>query len=126
MTGHVCKNKVLKLLYVEEATKEEEKKKDDEEEEIVWEAIMKSLHLYSMAGLSSKCSFMLKGVMGILEVLVLVDCGATHNFVSKKLVEAQNLTVEDTSPCWVKIGNGQKIMIRGVCVKGWNSLYRDC
>lgn len=82
---------------------------------MMWEATMKSLRLYSIAGLSSKFSFMLKGLMGILEVLVLVDYSATHNFVSKKLVASQGLTVEDTSPCWVKIGNGQRIMIRGVC-----------
>lgn len=32
-----------------------------------------------------------------------------------KPVAANNLMVEDTPPCWVKIGNGQRVMTRGVC-----------
>lgn len=87
----------------------------EEEEEIVWEAQFKSLNLFSMAGLTSKKSFMLWGGLKRQKVLVLIDSGASHNFVSKRLVDKLKLETEDTPPYWVKVGNGQRIMTRGVC-----------
>lgn len=112
--GHVCKNKWLRLLYIEEA-QEGDNIEQKEEEEIVWEANLKSLNLQSMAGLTSKSSFMMRARLGDIEVIVLVDCGARHNFISVKLVAARKLMVEDTPPCSVKVGNGKRILTRGVC-----------
>lgn len=59
-----------------------------------------------MVGLTSKNSFMLWDEVHKHEVLVLIDCGATHNLMSTKLVAAKNLQVEDTPPYRVEDGNG--------------------
>ena len=34
---------------------------------------------------------------GTMKVIVLIDCGATHNFISEKLVSMLQLPIKDTS-----------------------------
>lgn len=46
-------------------------------------------------------------------MLTLVDCGATSNFISNKLVEELSLKVEDTPKYAVEVGNGAQEKNRG-------------
>lgn len=69
----------------------------------------------SKEGLTSNRSFKIIGTIGGVEVLVLVDCGASSNFISKKLVEKLQLTVTETGEFEVEVGNGEKVKNRGVC-----------
>nr|KYP45086.1 Transposon Ty3-G Gag-Pol polyprotein [Cajanus cajan] len=119
-------NKMLKIMIVEDDEIGEEG--DREKEEIVWEVQFKSLTLCSMAGLTSKKSFMMWGEILENKVLVLVDSGATHNFISTKLVENLRLSVEPTIPYYVKVGGGQRIKTNGVCkglqMKMQNMLFK--
>nr|KYP47302.1 hypothetical protein KK1_031095 [Cajanus cajan] len=62
------------------------------------------------------------------KVLLLVNSGATHNFISAKLVENLRLPVEPTIPYYVKDGGGQRIKTSGVCkglqMKMQNMLFK--
>ncbi|KAJ1415697.1 Aspartic peptidase, active site [Sesbania bispinosa] len=57
----------------------------------------------------------LKGKINGVPVLILVDSGATHNFISKKLVAAIEWPVEDTKKMNNKLGDGHKTEARGKC-----------
>jgi predicted aspartyl protease len=50
-----------------------------------------------------------------VEVLILVDSGATHNFVSQKLAHQMDWTIENTPQMKVKLGNGVQVATQGVC-----------
>lgn len=47
--------------------------------------------------------------------MILVNSGATHNLISRKLVVALGLRVEETHPMRIKIGNGYKATTQGTC-----------
>lgn len=49
------------------------------------------LALNTVVGFSTPRTMKLKGKINEKEVVVLVDCGATHNFISQKLVDSLNL-----------------------------------
>ncbi|KAL4019455.1 hypothetical protein IC575_018203 [Cucumis melo] len=51
------------------------------------------------------------------EVIVLIDCGATHNFVSEKLVKKLILPVKETSHYGVILGSGAAVQGKGICEK---------
>lgn len=46
--------------------------------------------------------------------MVLVDCGATSNFISKELMEELKLKVEDTPEYFVEVGIGAKVRNWGI------------
>ena len=54
---------------------------------------------------------MLRGV----DVLILVDCGASTNFISKTLVKQLNLKVNDTKGYEVEVGTSAKVQNRRIC-----------
>ncbi|KAA0054180.1 transposon Tf2-1 polyprotein isoform X1 [Cucumis melo var. makuwa] len=49
------------------------------------------------------------------EVVVLIDCGATHNFISNKLVTELKLSTKKTSHYGVILGSGTAIKGKGAC-----------
>jgi len=46
---------------------------------------------------------------------VLIDRGASHNFISVKLVKELRLEVTSANPYLVEVGDGHKIRCQGVC-----------
>ncbi|RDX72801.1 hypothetical protein CR513_47660, partial [Mucuna pruriens] len=73
---HVCKNNHYQAMILEEMI---ETQGDMEEETVV------QLALQSMAGLTPKRALKLWGTLGNRQVTVLIDSGATHNFISQKI-----------------------------------------
>ena len=53
-------------------------------------------------------------ISGIL-ILLLVDSGATHNFISRKLVEALGWTWEETKSMNILMGDGHTTETSGMC-----------
>lgn len=49
------------------------------------------------------------------EVLILIDSGATHNFIAAKLVEKLNLPIQTTETFQVSLGDGYKVRGRTLC-----------
>lgn len=48
-------------------------------------------------------------------ILLLVDSGASHNFIAKELVASLGLGLADTKPYGVSLGNGSRCESKGVC-----------
>ena len=98
---------------------------DDEEEEIsdgerdlgnspeIGEMVEISLN--SVVGLTTPQTMKLRGKVYGQEVVVLVDCGPTHNFISTKLVEKLILAVVTTKGNGVVMGTGISVQGKGVC-----------
>lgn len=57
----------------------------------------------------------LKGFVRGVPILILVNSGATHNFISSKLVTAMGIQIEDTCPMRIKMGDGHKVITTGAC-----------
>lgn len=113
--GHVCANKQLQLLVLEE----EDKGVEEEEEAAKTEAKLKNLQLslYSITGITSKKSIKLWGELAGRKMVVLIDCRASHNFISSTVVEEEEFQVTKTAPYTVEVGDGRKIHCEGVCSK---------
>ncbi|PKU76480.1 hypothetical protein MA16_Dca001084 [Dendrobium catenatum] len=56
-----------------------------------------------------------KGEIADREVVVLIDSGATHNFISNQIVELLGMELVDTGGDGVMMGAGKVEMGRGVC-----------
>ncbi|WVZ12632.1 hypothetical protein V8G54_017162 [Vigna mungo] len=113
---HECKLKYYQLVLMEEWGEEESEDGDEEEEEKTeLEHKTLQLSLKSKVGLTSHKSFKIWGTIGQRRVLILVDCGATNSFLSRKLVAELDLPIENTPIYTVEVGTGEKVKGRGLC-----------
>ena len=68
-----------------------------------------------VVGLTNPITMEVKGKIKDETVIVLLDCGATLNFISEKLVHSLNLPTRDTSDYGVILGSGAAIRGKGIC-----------
>ncbi|TYK06549.1 transposon Tf2-1 polyprotein isoform X1 [Cucumis melo var. makuwa] len=61
------------------------------------------------------CTMKVKGKIQEREVIILIDYGATHNFISEKLVESLQLPVKETGHYGVILGSGTVVQGKGIC-----------
>lgn len=57
----------------------------------------------------------LRGKVQGVPILLLIDSGATHNFISHELVAAMGWGVANTTPLQIKLGDGAKTQAQGEC-----------
>ena len=86
---------------------------NDLQEEEVQEVV--ELSINSMVGLSAPKTMKVKGNIARQEVIVLSDCGATHNFISTQLVQRLRLPLEATSTYGVLMGTSRAVKGEGIC-----------
>ncbi|MCH80314.1 Ty3/gypsy retrotransposon protein, partial [Trifolium medium] len=112
---HKCPEKQLRVLVVDEEGEEEDEMKilavevEEGEEEEKGEMSVLNLH-HIEHGTPQTVKF--QGSIHGVEVLILVDSGATHNFISQKLVHQMDWP---TAQMKVKLGDGGQVMTQGVC-----------
>lgn len=104
--GHRCPERSLRMLILAED--------EEEESETELNQVQMELSAFSAGGLTQPKTMKLHGWIGEKQVLILIDCGASHNFISKELVGNLGLPVVDTLPYMVSLGDGQK-KTRGCC-----------
>ena len=68
-----------------------------------------------MVGLSAPHSLKIRGKIQGLDVVVLVDSGAPHNFIATTLVEELGLPKSSTKEFGVVLGTRDEIKATGVC-----------
>uniref|UniRef100_A0A251UI76 Putative retrotransposon gag domain, Retroviral aspartyl protease n=1 Tax=Helianthus annuus TaxID=4232 RepID=A0A251UI76_HELAN len=106
--GHRCKTGTFKLLEItnEEGAAENEQECTDE---------LAKISLHALFGQTSLTTMKLRGHIDKAEILVLIDSGSTHNFISDKLVSNLNLVTHFISPFGVQIGNGDVLKCNRIC-----------
>ena len=110
--GHRCPSTSLQVLLVgddEDDIEEEEKDASHVHLDMV------EVSLNSVIGFTSPRTMKIRGSIGGLDVVVLIDCGATHNFISHKVVEQLALMISGTSSVGVMMGNGRFEQSFGLC-----------
>lgn len=86
-----------------------------EEEEIAEEVEVAAISISSIVGISSTRTIKLKGKLMGREVVVLIDNGATYNFVSKELVTQLKLQTDRTRGYSVMTAGGVTFKGAGLC-----------
>lgn len=113
-----CPNKELMVLVVQEEEGEEfvDAEGDEKEEEETTEfAECAALSAKSAMGISSPRTIKLRGMVNNKQALVLIDSGATHNFIDYRLMKELGLKAENTRSFGVITGSGKPVRGGGVC-----------
>lgn len=119
-TGHRCPEKNLRVIILAEdetgtdagdiIRMETEEFPGDESGEAASDVELElkgmELSMCSAGGLTQPQTMKLRGKVLQQAVMILIDSGASHNFISSKLVKSLGLQVESTKPYKVKLGDG--------------------
>lgn len=73
------------------------------------------ISLNSVVGLTTPQTMKLRGVILGAEVVVLIDPGASHNFISSTTVEKLKIPVTSTKEFGVSLGTGDAVQGKGEC-----------
>ncbi|WVY99948.1 hypothetical protein V8G54_026018 [Vigna mungo] len=115
-SNHICRNKQFHMLLVTEATAEEQ---EEWLEEVtngeIKEGKSMQLSMFTLAGMTTKKSLKVWGCIGEEQVIVMIACRASNNFLSKDLVKRCGLTHVDTPTYVVEVGDRRKLKCQGKC-----------
>ncbi|PKU74134.1 hypothetical protein MA16_Dca026394 [Dendrobium catenatum] len=117
MPGHRFKDQTLQVLLVCEDEEDEEGggSRTEEEEEEKLHLDVTEVSLNSVVGFTPSHTMKVRGEIADREVVVLIDSGATHNFISTQIVDQMGMELVDTGGYGVMMGTGKVEMGRGVC-----------
>ncbi|TYK00413.1 ty3-gypsy retrotransposon protein [Cucumis melo var. makuwa] len=73
------------------------------------------LSINSVVGLNDPGTMKVRGKLWNEDVIIPIDCGATHNFVSEKLVKKLLIPIKETAHYGVILGSGAAVEGKGVC-----------
>lgn len=73
------------------------------------------LSLNSVVGLTTPRTMKLKGLIKGVEVVILINSEASHNFISMELLKKLGLGLDTTGSYGVVIGTGLTVKGEGVC-----------
>ncbi|KAF7802354.1 Retrotransposable element Tf2 [Senna tora] len=117
---HKCKNKQLHLLILSGTLEEDEAEElgieiEVQKEEEERTGALMSLSLNSIVGITGGRTMKLLGTIQGKRVLIMIDSGASHNFISSSLVTQLSLPRENTSIYEVTVGDGHVVKGQGIC-----------
>lgn len=115
--NHKCPKPELTVLVMYDNGEEEEFKEEPcelQEGEDEVEAVVAEVSISSVVGLSSSRTMKLKGRIGGEEAVVLIDSGASHNFLSEKMAAKLGLVPQHTDRYGVLVAGGVKVRGKGV------------
>lgn len=95
------------------AKQEEENNKEDETEHTHLDEIEASLN--SVSGLTPPQTMKVKGYIRGLSVLVLIESGSTHSFISKQVINKFGMKISGDDMISVQLGIGMWEKSQGTC-----------
>ncbi|GKB14724.1 putative mitochondrial protein, partial [Tanacetum coccineum] len=110
---HRSLGKTLQVLLVGEED-EIEDELDERSDELVHLDMVEIL-LNSVMGFTSPHTMKIQGIIGHEEVVVLIDSGATHNFLSRRVLKRLGLLITGGGSISVMLGNGKFEKSQGIC-----------
>ena len=121
MVGHRCRRKELSVLISQDDEHGEELELNTEMQteelahtELV-EEIQPEISFNSVMGFTSPRTLKMLGLILGKEVVVMIDPGATHNFVSREVVETLGVPLSPTKSFGVSLGTGESVRGTGLC-----------
>ncbi|XP_052733941.1 uncharacterized protein LOC108321488 [Vigna angularis] len=108
--GHRCAERSFKVMIMGADDDEEDAETMEEAEQCCME-----LSVYSAEGVTQSNTMKLAGWVRERRIIVLIDSGASHNFISAHLVDELRLEKEETPPYRVCLGDGQRKETQGCC-----------
>ncbi|KZV38810.1 hypothetical protein F511_32692 [Dorcoceras hygrometricum] len=117
---HKCAYKLMQVALLDDELGEEAETMEGEAEveetgDTIKEYGTLELPLFSSSGMSQPQTLKLKGKIGGEEVVIMIDSGASHNFVSRTLIEKFGFEVDEAVRFGVCLGDGGKVQCHGVC-----------
>ncbi|KAL4278328.1 hypothetical protein GQ457_03G010840 [Hibiscus cannabinus] len=105
-TGHRCRGSQLLIL---------EGIDDSYGEEVIDDTLelQPEISLHALSGWSSHKTMRVLAKIGTHAIVVLIDSGSTHNFISKKMATMLQLPVIPTKSFNVKVANGEPLQCQG-------------
>lgn len=73
------------------------------------------ISLHAILGKPNPITMKVQGMLQSTEVIILIDEGSTHNFISDVLVKELRLNTQSVAPFGVQIGNGDFIRCGHMC-----------
>ncbi|XP_057252042.1 uncharacterized protein LOC130592021 [Beta vulgaris subsp. vulgaris] len=115
--GHRCRKKELSVLltFEEEGDEAELGEKEFGDEGELEEPPTAEVSLNSVVGITNPKTMKVVGEIDGNQVVIMVDPGETHNFVSMAIVEKLGLPVREARRFEVSLGNGDSIFGVGEC-----------
>ena len=74
-----------------------------------------SLSLNALSGFTGGKTIKLMGDIQGRQVLILIDCGATHSFIRDDLVESLSLPMDERVTFFVQVGDARNVKGKGIC-----------
>nr|GEV11618.1 hypothetical protein [Tanacetum cinerariifolium] len=111
--GHRCPKKSLHVLFLYEDDEEEADDYHEDKEHVHLDAEEVSMH--SVVGITTPHTMKLRGIIKGYEVVFLIDGGATHNFLSVRLVKPLGLRIMGKRDMGINLGNGKTENSLGIC-----------
>ena len=108
--GHRCKK-----LFLIEACNDEDNGDVVMDVELVEENEVPGISLHAMSGSDAPETMRVRGAIGIVSTVVLLDSGSTHNFVSEHLATKLNLQPATNKKVTVEVASGEKLSSKGKC-----------
>ncbi|TYK15071.1 Ty3/gypsy retrotransposon protein [Cucumis melo var. makuwa] len=124
--GHRCKIKekrelMLFILNEEESTEEGEGSEAPNTEPVeinqLGEPEETMIEYRAITSLTTKGTMKLRGIVKGKEVIVLIDSGATHNFIHHELVKERKIPINRNTQFGITIGDGTSCKGEGICSK---------
>lgn len=110
--GHRCK----KLFLIEGVYEEEEiGRLEDGEPNYGEEEDVPEISLHAIAGIPKPQTMRIKGVIQKNRIIMLVDSGSTHNFLSVDVASQLGLHPDKNTSFEVLVANGEKLISQGKC-----------
>ena len=107
--GNMCKKKELSVLIVGDGEEEEGVIEEEDEQGDDKELGPVGIPLNSVVGIDNPRTMKLEGKIKGSKVVVMIDPGATHNFISPKIVRQLGIRVEPTEEFGVMLGTGETL-----------------
>ncbi|XP_019189232.1 PREDICTED: uncharacterized protein LOC109183619 [Ipomoea nil] len=118
---HVCPNKSLRTLIAAEDEGDDAGEEPSELERIDSEHLQPDTVQYSfldlpltaLGGIDGPKTMKFRGQVASTEVIIMVDSGASHNFISHNLSTKLQYPLEPTQQFGVKLGDGRRVESKG-------------
>ncbi|XP_042016453.1 uncharacterized protein LOC121764507 [Salvia splendens] len=108
VAGHVCKVKLLCYMDDDADNLQEDTAGDQVPEDELITADLS--HLHALDGRGSSKPFIVQGTLGVTNVRVLIDTGATLDFLQPRIAEILQLDLTPIRPFRVLVGNGASLL----------------